>query len=288
MDYDIVMANKKITIIADSCCNLYSKDLSCDKIDFHVVPLTLVLGEEEFIDNEKLDTAAFVQKMNASATCARSACPTPEAFHEIMRKSDNIIVVTLSSKLSATHASAVTAADMIRASNPEKKLFVLDTLSAAAGLDFILFKLRDLIVEGKYSFDELTVKLNEVREQTRVRFLLQDLGNLVKNGRMSKMMGKILTTAKIKLICGDDGQGEIKKYGMALGTKRGLQSLAELAKNAVSAEMPVFITHVHNKEDADFLYNILKNKHGFTNIRVTLMRGVSSLYSADKGIVIAY
>jgi len=277
----------KITIIADSCCNLFEKDLKGDKINFHVVPLTLVLGSEEFLDDEKLDTQKFVDKMNNSKACPHSACPNPDAFYEIMKKNDNIIVVTLSSKLSATHASAIQAVEMLKQSYPDKKVHVLDTLSAAAGLDYICFKIRDLVKEGK-SYDEIIGQLDEIRKNTRVRFLLQNLDNLIKNGRLNKVVGKILTTAKIKLICGDDGEGEIKKFGMAMGVKKGLEKLGELpTSDGVTSDMPILITHVHNKSDADFLHDLFKSK-GFTNIDVRLMRGISSLYAADKGIVIAY
>jgi len=280
----------KYTLIVDSCCDLFPKDLTCKKIDFHVVPLTLILGEEEFVDDENLDTAMFVEKMNNCKVGAKSACPSPEAFAAIMRESDNTIVVTLSSKLSGTHASAMAAAETVKAEFPDKKLFVFDTLSAAAGLTHHCFKVRDLIESGKYNFDEICAKLLELRAQTRVRFLLQDLNNLVKNGRMSKMAGRILTTAKIKLVCGDDGAGEIKKYGMALGTKRGLQVLADLpgADLGERKDAPIIITHVHNEADANFVKGLLETKFGFKNITLRLMRGLSSLYSADKGIVIAY
>ena len=279
----------KYTVIADTCCSLFPKDIKSPKIDFHVVPLTLIVDDKEYLDDEKLDTAKFISIMNASKNAARSACPSPEAFYEIMEKSDNIIVVALSSKLSGTHASAVQAAELTKKNFPNKKVFVYDTLSAAAGLDFICLRLCEAIESDSVkSFDEATAKLEEICKKTRVRFLLQDLGNLAKNGRLSKMASKVLTTVKIKLICGDDGNGEIKKYGMAIGTRRGLNNLAELPAKEIEKDMPIIIRHVHNKEDADYLLDVLKSKHGFKNIDVRLMRGLSSLYAADKGIVIAY
>ena len=284
----VYTATMKYTIIADSCCNLNSKDLTCAKVDFHVVPLTMILGEEEYVDVEGFDTVDFVAKLNASPVTARSACPTPEAYAEIMRKSDNIIVVALSSKLSGTHASATQAAESIKKSHPEKNIFVLDTLSACTGLDYICTKVKELIMEDKYTFDELTIKATELREKTRVRFLLQDLGNLVKNGRMSKTMGRILTTAKVKVVCGNDGEGGIKKYALSMGTRRGLEKLAEFPGTEISPDMLVIINHVHNEEDANFLKSVLVSKFGFTNISLYGMRGLSSLYAADKGIVIAY
>jgi DegV family protein with EDD domain len=279
----------KYTIIADSCCNLFPRDLESEKINFNVVPLTLILGEEEFIDDESLDAKVFVEKMNNCKVCAKSACPAPEAFAEIMRKNDNIIAVLLSSKLSGTYASAMTAAEMVKNEQPDKKIFILDTLSAAAGLDHILYRLKELIERDEYSFDEIANKITEIRTTTRVKFLLQDIGNLVKNGRMNKLMGRVLSTVKIKFICGDDYHGGIKKYAMAIGTKRGLNVMAAMPAEALpDRHSPISVTHVHNEEDASFIRSVWEKKFGFKNVGIRVMRGLSSLYAADKGIVIAY
>ena len=282
----------KYTVIADSCCNLLPKDFSNEKIDFHVVPIKLTVGNEEFIDDGKLDTAEFVAKMKACKTHAKSACPPPEAFAEIMRKSDNIFVMTISSKLSGTYASAMIAAESIKKEFPEKKLFVLDTLTACAGQDHILFRLKELIDEG-LSFDEITVEIAEIRTKTKTRFFLHDLTNLIKNGRLGKILGTLLNAARIKLICGDNGAGEIKKHGMSLSTRKGLQSMAEMPGKELKAtgeenQSPITIAHVHNEPDASFIRRILESKFGFKNIKTLLIRASTALYASDKGIVIAY
>jgi DegV family protein with EDD domain len=278
----------KFTIITDSCCNLYPRDLNSDKIDFHVAPLTLTVGDQDFVDDEKLDIPAFIKAMTACKTCGKSACPSPDAFYQIMKGADNILILTLSSKLSGTHASAGTAVDMIAKEFPTKKVYLQDSLSAATGLDFILNRLKDVIESGA-DFDAAVARLKEITGKTRVRFLLQDLNNLVKNGRMSKMMGRVLSTAHVKLICGDDGEGEITKYGLALGTRRGLAALAALpAKDKLAADSPIEVAHVQNEADAQFVKDTLAQKFGMKNVVVRPMRGLSSFYAADKGIVIAY
>jgi DegV family protein with EDD domain len=280
----------KYTLITDSCCDLFPCDINSDKIDFHVVPLTLIVDNKELVDDENLDVNKFVQMVNQSKTCAKSACPSPETFFEIIKKSDNVILVTLSSKLSGTYASAAVAVDMAKREFPKKNVFLCDSLSAAAGLDFIMYKIKELLeTKNDLPWESVCNAVRDICSKTRVRFLLQDLGNLVKNGRLSKMAGKILTTVKVKLICGDDGEGEIKKYGMAMGTKRGLQNLAELPhKDKAPTDSLILISHVFNETDLIFLKNILDKKYGFTNILTAPMRGLSSLYAADKGIVMAY
>jgi len=271
----------KYTIIADSCCDLNSTDLTNDKISFFTVSITLTLDEENYIDEEGFDTSSFIKKMKA-AKAIRSACPSPEAFMQYMRDNDNIFIVTISSKLSGTNSSALIATEQIKQEFPTKKIFVLDTLSASAGLAHILYKLQELVSDDTLSFDEIAGKITETRDKTRVRFLLQDLSNLVKTGRIKKVVGAILGITPVKIICGDDGAGEIKKFGAALGTKKGIIKLSEFVDTD-----SVTITHCYNEEDATLLKSLLE-KIGIKNIKTILMRGTASLFANEKGLVIAY
>jgi len=282
----------KFTIIADSCCNLYERDFRGAGFNFFVAPLQLTVGEKHFEDNQDLNTRELVDAINSTKQCPKSACPSVETFKQLFEKNDNIIAVLLSSKLSGTYQSALAAYNEVIEKSPKKKIFLLDSLSACTGLDFLVLKVRELIESG-FNFEEVVSKIKDFRPSHRVRFLLYDLGNLIKNGRLNKIVGKILGTAGIKLVCGDDGNGEIKKYGMSLGIRRGLSALADLIgsdikKDNRGLDRKIMISHVHNVQDAEFLSNLLKTKYNLTNISISPMRGTSCLYAADKGIVAAY
>ena len=270
----------KYTIIADSCCDLYGEQLSSEKLDFFTVAITLTLGEDDHVDNEGLDTKSLIEKMRASKTL-KTACPSPEAFMQHMRGRDNIIVVTLSSKLSGTYGSAMIACETIKEEFPDKKVFILDTLSASAGITHILFELKKLIEETNLTFDEIVGKIIEASRQTRARFLLQDLGNLVKTGRLKKVVGAVFGITPLKLICGDDGEGQIKKFGTSLGTKKGLINMSKMAKGSSAV-----ITHCNNELDASYLKGLLEAMD--IKVKTFLMRGVSSFYANNKGLVLAY
>ena len=277
----------KYTLIGDSICDLHARNFCTARVDFHVVPLTMYVGDQEFVDSDELDTAMLMQKIDETKACPKTACPSPEAFYEIMAKGDNIVVITVSSKLSATHSAASQAAERITREQPNKKVFVLDSRTAAAGCDYLLIQARDLMDAGT-PFDELTTRITQIRDKMRTRFLVHDLSSLVKNGRMSKMAGKMLSTIKLKVIGGDDGEGEIKKHGVAIGTKRALVAISQMP---VTDKHPqdglIVIAHNHNIEDMGFLKGLLE-KFGFNNIKTFLTRGASSIYTAEKGVVIAY
>ena len=294
---------KKFTIISDSSCDLRTHDLTDNQIDFTTVPISYRLGEEDFNDTEDSDISTLTTKMKENKQAPKTACPSVETFAEVMRSAstEHIFVLTLSSKLSGTYNSARLAAEEVA----NKKIFVFDSLTTSAGLARIIYKLVKLIKEDKYDFDALCEKLPEIRSRNKIRFFLHNLGNLVKSGRMSKVLGIITSVIPLKLICGDNGEGEIKKYKQVLGAKKGIEALAQfpaechceeerrsdLRSTSLSYPDPtenlIVISHCNNMEGAGTVTSIL-NRLGFKNIKTLLMRGIATFFANDKGIAIAY
>lgn len=281
---------KKFTIIADSSCDLKSTDITDKLFDFITVPISYELGGKDYQDHEGNDVSTLVAQMKDNKKAPKSACPSVETFAEAMRsaKSSHVFVVTLSSKISGTFNSARLAAEEVTGEIPAKKIFVFDSLTTSAGLARIVFKLIELIKQ-ELGFEQICEKLPGIRSHNRIRFLLNDLGNLVKSGRMSKVLGIVTSVIPIKLICGDNGEGEIKKYKQVLGHKKGIESLSEFPKNDKTGQDDlIVISHCFNEESASLLKTLLETKFGFSNIKTLLMRGIATFFANDKGIAIAY
>jgi DegV family protein with EDD domain len=281
---------KKWTIIADSAGDLFSRDLTDGKIDFRTVPLEIMLDSGNVIDDEGLNVADFVTKMGQNKSVAKTACPPPEKFAEIMRTGDNVIAVTISSRLSGTYDSAVLAANTVKKEFPNKKIYVLDSLAATAGEARILFELARLINETDLSFDEVVAKIIPYRDRTRTIFFLRNLTNLAKNGRISKIVGLVAKFAKLKLVCCENGHGEIIKHGIALTSRKALNMLANAPAKKVKEEkqLPVVITHCFNETDANELKNMLTQNFKLTDIKIIQTRGLASFYADKYGIVMGY
>jgi DegV family protein with EDD domain len=283
----------KYKLIADSCCDLFAAQFSTEKIDFVTVPLIITIDGKDFVDEESLDKNAFIAAMRTTKSAAKTCCPAPEAFKtEILSAApeDNIICLTLSSKLSGSFNSARLAAEEIKNNYPDKNIFVLDSRSASAGMTLILNKLKQLIESDTLGFDEIVEKIMKFRDATRVRFVLHDLGNLVRAGRMSKVVGLVASALNIKPILGDDGKGEIKMHLKVMGLKKPMIAMsgfpAEKAK-ANGTNIPIVISHCFNEEEAEHLKSLLNTKM-LTNIEIHPMRGLSSFYASYRGVIIAY
>ncbi|MCL1901448.1 MAG: DegV family EDD domain-containing protein [Firmicutes bacterium] len=281
----------KFTIISDSCCDLKHSEIVSDKFDFITVPINITLDEENFLDEESLDICELIKKIKVSKKVGTS-CPNPERFYEEMKNRDNIICITLSSKLSGTYNSAEMAKKMALEKDPTKNIFVLDSLTASAGLTLIMNRLMKIVETDDYKdFDDVTKKIASYAKAAKIRFILQDFGVLIKTGRIGKFAGLVASILTLRTICGENGEGEIKMYKKVLGHKKALNILAECPVEKIKemgSDTPIVITHCNNAEDASFIEKILKSLHGLKNITTYIMRGVASLYASDKGIAIAY
>ncbi|MCL2522448.1 MAG: DegV family protein [Erysipelotrichales bacterium] len=278
----------KFTIIADSACDLKSSDLVGENFEFVTIPIPIVIDGDLITDDESFDTKELITILKASKNF-KTSCPPPDAFLQEMRDKDNIFVVTISSGISGTYNSARLAAEMLKEEFPDKKIFVLDSLSATSGQTLILDMLKSLI-ESELSFEEIEKRITEFRDTVSVRFVVQDLGNLIKTGRMSKLTGKICSILTIRLICGDNGKGEIKVHNKSIGQRRALIDLIKMPfeKLKDKKDSPIIITHCQNEEEALFIKEKLMSKYGFSNIRIYAMRGIASLFANEKGLALSY
>ncbi|MDR2867710.1 MAG: DegV family protein [Acholeplasmatales bacterium] len=286
---------KKWTIISDSSCDLRSSDLTSKYLDFITVPLSILLGEKEVVDVDELNLKQFITDMNQNKAFPKTSCPAPGLFFNAMAiANDNILVLTISSKLSGSYNSALSAASQLKVEFPQKNVFVLDSLNASAGMTKILFKIKEILENPKYvgySFTELTSKFINIRNMTRINFILQDFTNLLRTGRMGKITGLIANILSIKLVMSDNMQGEIKVLSKHLGTKKALIALAGLPQNKIKECGPgelLVINHCDNLDLAKKLKEMLIEKFKLTNIKIFPTRGLASFYAGYKGLLLAY
>lgn len=125
-----------IRIVTDS-----SSDLPVEvrqQLGITIVPLTIRFGSETFVDGVDLDTGAFWSRLGSSSTLPETAAPSAGAFMETFdvlstEGASGIVVLSLSARLSATHQSAVIAAENV-ASRIDVRVIDSGTVSMALGL----------------------------------------------------------------------------------------------------------------------------------------------------------
>src|SRR5574344_1933800 len=196
----------KYKILVDSSSDLLSNYIVDENVGFAVVPLTINVNGHSYVDDDNVDTLSLLKDCDASSIAGKSACPSPNDFGKYYEDAEIIIVVTISSKLSGSYNSALVA---IQNSN-NKKVIVIDSLAVAGTMDLIVDKAFALCKEDALSFEELSSELTKYRDSLHLYFVLDKFDNLMKNGRMNKIVARIASILLIKpLSYACDGQIKI-------------------------------------------------------------------------------
>ena len=169
-------------LIADSSANL----TMLEGVTYQSVPMTIRAGERDFVDDETLDTHELLDYLAAHNGKSGTACPSLDGWLKAFEGADEIFVITITSSLSGTCASAMAARDVYLQSHPEVKIHIFDTLSTGPEMQLLAEKLAELHAKG-LPFDVICEKAQEYLATTHLFFSLKSLHNLAQNGRVSKI-----------------------------------------------------------------------------------------------------
>ena len=203
-----------VRIVVDS-----TADTSPDIRDrLTVVPLTVNFGDQEYVDGITITHKQFYEKLVESDVMPTTSQPTPEAFADVFRQAEQadeqVVVLTVSSKLSGTYQSAT-----IAAADFPGRVWVVDTQSVAIGSG-ILAELALWMADQGMDAPSIAAQLERERENIRVIALLDTLEYLKKGGRISKTVAFAGGMLSIKPVAAIQN-GEIAILGKARGSKQG-------------------------------------------------------------------
>ena len=273
-------------IIGDSCLDL-TKEMRKDPC-YSMIPLTLVVGERHFVDDETFDQKEFIKVLKEYPECPKSACPSPEMFKEAYCcEEENVFVITLSAALSGSYNSAVLARSLYEEEHGKKNILVLDSKSASSGQLNIAMYIRELCDQG-LEFDEICEKASAYRDRMNTYFVLESLDTLKKNGRLTGLQAFFATKLNIKPVMGADN-GTIIKLDQARGIQKALQRMAEIAvkEAGTTKDKRLVIAHCNAPERAQFMKEKLCSMADFKEVVITDTCGVSTVYANDGGVILA-
>lgn len=275
---------EKVRLILDSSSNT----LSDPARNLVVVPLTLTFGEENMLDDEKLDISEFLAKMEANNEAGKTAAPSIQRCLDALEGSENAIIVTLTSGLSGTYSSALQAKDIYLEQHPHANVIVVDSRSAGPELEVVLEGIEALIKDDKLRFADLEAKIAEFRTRTHLLFVLQSLRNLSLNGRVSPAVAKIAGVLKINLIGTASVDGELQPLTKARGMKKALREIVKQMEGMKYQGVRVVIDECENATDAEKLKEAILASYPDADVTIRPMRGLCSFYAERGGLMIGF
>lgn len=275
------------SILVDSCCDLTPDMRRAPNICS--IPLTIHVGGQDYVDDDLLDTSLLICAMDQCPSASSTSCPSPGDYLEAYRNAEgDLFVVTLSALLSGSHNSAWQAKQLLLEEAPERNIHVFNSCSASAGEVLVARKVWELAQQG-LPFQTIVRRTEAYIADMNTLFALENLDNLKKNGRLTKVQALLTGALRIKLVMGSTPEGEICKHGQALSMKQALSKIVDIMKaDERHHGKTLCIAQCLCPERAEYLRGLAEQHCDFSQIILTSTRGISSYYANNGGIVVAY
>ena len=282
------MSNYKI--ITDSGCDLPQQMLS--SLDVQSVPLIVNFrgsALEDSVDEGIKDMYAGLRAGEAATTSAVNPDRWGQAIESVLAQGQDALVITFSSGLSATSQSAFIAAEELKEKYPDRKILVVDSLSASLGQGLLVWYACKKKSEG-LSIEELAAWVEENRLHLCHWFTVDDLMYLKRGGRISAATAVVGTMLKIKPVLHMDDEGHLINMSKARGRKAAIDALAqkavELGKDFDNSTM--FICHGDCIEDAEYLATLAKEKCGAKEVFIGYTGAVIGSHSGPGTLALFF
>ncbi len=275
-------------IVSDSSCEIRALENCAPGVAFAVVPFKITIDGKEYVDLPPLDVPEMMRAMTEYDGVSTSACPSPEEWAECYRKADRVIALTISSNLSGSYNAAMAARHMVLEESPEKEIFVLDTLSDAGALAGAARLANRLIGEGK-GFEAVCAAIKEFNDKGHIMFALSSFENLVKNGRVNRVVGFIAGKLHMRVLGRRTSDGRIDFFYKTRGEGKVMaRILEEMTVTGFDGSRPVMISHCLNPEGAEKLKADILAKWPGAEVTAVPCAGLCSFYAQERGIIITY
>ena len=186
-----------------------------------------------------------------------------EYFTPFLEEGKDIIHLCISSGISGTFNSANVAKETLEEKYPDRKIYIVDSLTASSGVGLILDKMADLRDEG-YTIDELYAWVEENKLKAHAWFFTTDLTYFVKGGRISKVSGWAGTLLQICPLLNVDVNGKLvpreKIRTKAKVIAAIVGKMIAHADNGTDYSEKCFLSHAGRFNDAQEVANLINEK----------------------------
>lgn len=274
----------KVHIVTDSTANITQKLI--EQFHIHVVPLTIQIDGESYIDGVNMQPEEFLEKMAVSKELPKSSQPAVGVFKELYDKlgenGDQVISIHMTGGMSGTVKSAQTAAGLT-----DSDVTVFDSRFISFALSFQVEEAAKMAAKGETK-EAIMEKIADIRSKTNLFVVVDTLENLVKGGRIGKGKAMIGSLLSIKPIASLEG-GEYTPVAKVRSHKQVVnylynQFLEDTKGKIVKA---VGIAHANGLPMATPLMKLIEES-GFKHTQVSFTSPVISTHTGPGAIGFMY
>ncbi len=273
----------KIRLVADSSANIYANHTPV----VNAAPMKIVTTVKEYVDDDNLNVPEMLKELKAYKGKSSTACPSANDWLETFEDADIVYGVSITSNLSGCYNAAMIAKTQYEQEHPDRKVFILDTLSTGPEMQLLLEKYDELI-RKRLSFDEVVSEIKAYHKNTHLAFFLSSLDNFAKNGRVNPVIAKAIGVLGLRIVGKASDEGTLEPMHKIRGERKTLIQLFETMKSLGYKGGKIRLAHSYNPEAAESFKSLILNSYPEADITITLNRGLCCFYAEEGGLLAGF
>ena len=240
----------RFALITDTTADL--SDALCKEHNIYMIPQIIIWGREVLIDTVNVTSAQFYNRLKSTNDIPTTSRPVPVDTAELFKRAreetgaEDIVVLTVSEKVSGTYSSALEAQRMV--DFPEH-IHILDTRSVTLALGMITLRVAEARDQGATAAEAIELA-RTLSANSHALFSPGTLEFLHRGGRIGAARHLIGTALSIKPIL-HLVDGQVEALENVRTRKRALKRMIELVEEQVDPTKPLYIGIMHGDAPAE-------------------------------------
>ncbi|MCR5505771.1 MAG: DegV family protein [Bacilli bacterium] len=287
----------KYVILCDTCVDLYPEQRKEFDIEYPIPGTVIFPGGKEYpsdTDWERMTFEEFFHSMEKK-TVYKSAMPNPfqvkERVEEYFKQGIDVLAITLSSGMSGTYNSFLSAKRELQEIYPNRNFFIVDSHRYSGGIGLLAISASDNRKAGM-SIEENYAWLEEKRLGLHQMGILDDLNYLARSGRITKFKAFMGSMVGVKPMADFDNEnGYPVVLGKSRGYKQAYKNIVEYIRRTIGdpTNKTIVISQSIRAQQAEDLKKETEAAFAGNNVRVIMCRvGQSDGVNIGPGLVAAF
>ncbi|WP_066192253.1 MULTISPECIES: DegV family protein [Gracilibacillus] len=272
----------RVAVITDSTS--YIPESTRQELDIHMIPLSVVFDSESFREEIDISTEDFYQKVRESEQLPKTSQPAigemTDKLTQLAAEYDQAIFITLSSGISGTYQSAVSAG----AAMEDIEVVTFDSEISCLAQGFYVLEAARLAKQGQ-DIQAMVARLEQMKKSLRAYFMVDDLNNLHRGGRLNGAQAILGSMLQVKPILHFENT-KIVPFEKIRTKKKAVKRMLDLFDEdaRTGAVIEASVIHANRKDEAEALRQQLMEQYPHATITISYVGPVIGTHLGEGAI----
>jgi len=221
-----------------------------------VLPINIKFGNRIYRDSVDLSPAEAYQLFSRDPDLFSTSPASPAQYiavlREASRRGNDVLCITVSSKLSTLHNVASLAAEQVHAEFPNTTVKVMDSETVLASEGFVVLEAAREAALGR-DIDAVVRKAEFVKARVTFALVLETVRNVYRTGRVPKVAVQAMSVLPLKAILTVSG-GAVRPQGVARNMRQGIDHILDSMRcRSGTSPLHVAVMHAYSPEEGERL-----------------------------------